>query len=52
MTPAEFYARMREIRENQNLSPQERHAQMDTLMCALLESLGYSDGIGVFEKTE
>lgn len=52
MTPSTFYARMQEIWENQNLTPQEQHAQMDALMCELLESLGYSDGIGVFEKTK
>ena len=42
MTPAEFCARMRQIRENPNLSPQERHAQMDALMCALFHLLDYS----------
>lgn len=52
MTPAEFYAQMREIQADSTLSADDRHARMDALMCRLLESLGYSDGIEIFEKTK
>lgn len=49
MTPAEFYTRMLEIQESQE-SAESKHAQMDALMCTLLESLGYSEGVQLFEN--
>lgn len=48
MTPAEFYTQMRQIQESSE-SPESKHAQMDALMCRLLESMGYSDGIEIFK---
>ena len=49
MNPAEFYAAMRQIQESSE-SPETKHARMDTLMCELLQSLGYSEGVEVFEN--
>lgn len=49
MTPAEFYTQMREIQQSQE-SADTKHARMDALMCALLESLGYSEGVQIFEN--
>ena len=51
MTPAEFYTQMREIQASPD-SAETRHARMDALMCELLQSLGYSEGVEVFEKTK
>ena len=51
MTPAEFYAAMRQIQESQEL-PETQHAQMDALMCDLLQSLGYTEGVQVFQKNQ
>lgn len=51
MTPAEFYAAMRQIQESSE-SPENQHAQMDALMCTLLESLGYTEGVQVFQKNK
>lgn len=51
MTPQEFYARMQEIQQSRD-SAESKHAQMDALMCRLLESMGYSDGIEIFKKSE
>lgn len=49
MTPSEFYAQMREIQTSQD-SAESKHAQMDALMCRLLMSLEYSDGIDLFKR--
>lgn len=49
MTPAEFYTQMQEIQASPE-SADTKHARMDALMCALLESLGYSEGVQIFEN--
>lgn len=49
MTPAEFYTQMREIQASTE-SAETRHARMDALMCELLQSLGYSEGVQIFEN--
>lgn len=51
MTPAEFYAKMQEIQASPD-SAESKHARMDALMCDLLQSLGYTDGVQVFQKTQ
>jgi hypothetical protein len=46
MNPDEFAAKMREIATG--VDPEGSHADADNLMCELLMSLGYSEGITVF----
>jgi hypothetical protein len=47
-TPAQFAAAMRTISSD---SDQEgRHGDADELMCRVLESLGYSEGVTIFRE--
>ena len=48
MKPQEFKELMEQL---ENLDdPEEAHARADILMCEVLNELGYSEGIQVFEK--
>lgn len=54
MTPKAFAEEMAQI---QNSYPKftdtdERHMKMDEAMCKLLRSLGYGEGVEIFEKSE
>lgn len=48
MTPEEFAAGMRQC--DAIPSEEESHKAADALMMALLESLGYGEGVEVFRK--
>lgn len=56
MTPKEFADEMRRI-TNEELhkhdpywDTEQIHIEMDSLMCSVLEDLGYSEGVDIFEK--
>lgn len=54
MTPEEFAEKMAELKhEYYDIRDDEEmvHIQMDDLMCDLLRSLGYGDGIDIFNHT-
>lgn len=61
MTPEEFKDEMKKASELEIHMPEygiihrhdteESHAMMDNIMCKLLRSLGYGDGIDIFDKT-
>ena len=50
MTPEVFREQMAVI--NQKYDIEQGHSEADKLMCAVLESLGYGDGIEIFRKME
>jgi hypothetical protein len=50
MTPAEFAEKMKTIFDGS--SPESTHAQGDDLMCELLTSLGYAEGVKIYEDGE
>jgi hypothetical protein len=57
MTPEEFAAKMREefpINEHGNAAYDKEgaHAQADDIICDLLESLGYAEGVEIFRRAE
>ena len=59
LTPEEFVKAMKDIsdkltnpsKDNPYYDEEDSHAEMDGLMCDLLRSLGYGDGIDIFNKT-
>lgn len=51
MTPKEFAEEMKKIQNEFHNDRERRHREMDYLMCDLLKSLGYGDGIKIFDKT-
>ena len=50
MTPKEFAAKMREIDEKNDT--ESSHWKQDELMCEILASLGYKEGVDIFNSTE
>lgn len=52
MTPEQFKEQMYEVKEAYSPDYESIHRGMDELMCELLKSLGYSDGVDVFINTE
>jgi hypothetical protein len=52
MTPKEFEARMRENLSSLGFDPETAHIEADKLICDLLRSLGYGDGIDLFEEAD
>ena len=52
MSPQEFQIKMLDIMNMCGDTPEEAHSSMDELMCTLLISLGYQDGIDVFNSQE
>jgi hypothetical protein len=54
VSPKEFKRRMREIwkpeRGWRGVDTETAHMRADDLMCELLESLGYGDGVTVFKS--
>ena len=50
MTPEEFLEKMREQAENYDI--EKVHSRMDDLLCEVLESLGYEEGVRVFQDNE
>lgn len=51
MTQEEFKTEMEELATSDRLDEEERHRAMDHLMCEVLRSLGYGDGIDIFDNT-
>ena len=51
MTPEKFKLEMNELATSGNLDKEYRHRRMDALICEVLRSIGYDDGIDVFERT-
>lgn len=60
LTPEEFAKMMKDISDKLVNPPECRpyydkedaHIEMDYLMCDLLRSLGYGDGVDIFENTD
>lgn len=50
MTPEEFKNRMIELQEMHHQSPSIFHEEADNLMSTLLESLGYGEGVEIFDN--
>jgi hypothetical protein len=50
MTPLEFADKMREASRSADI--EANHSIADDLMCELLRSLGYGDGIDIFEEMD
>ena len=51
MTPEKFKLEMNELATSSSLDEEGRHRRMDALMCEVLRSIGYDDGIDIFEAT-
>ena len=51
MTPEKFKLEMNELATSNGLDNEDRHRRMDALMCEALRSIGYDDGIDIFEAT-
>ena len=51
MTPEEFKKRMEMLSEKYEDDQEQVHICMDMLMCDTLRSLGYGDGIDIFNNT-
>lgn len=51
MTPEKFKLKMNELATSSSLDKEDRHRRMDALMCEMLRSIGYDDGIDIFEAT-
>ena len=51
MTPEEFENEMAKLRFVKDDDLEGRHVAMDELMCDVLRSLGYGDGIDIFNNT-
>lgn len=45
-----FTEEMQRLAENNDI--EDRHCEMDNLMCELLEHLGYSEGVKIYNDTE
>lgn len=48
MTPKEFAEKMQSIVDEKNT--ELGHIEMDDLMCELLKSLGYEEGVEIFDN--
>ncbi len=49
MTPEEFLAKMKQIEAKYGEDVERVHATADDLLCEALESLGYKEGLRVYE---
>ena len=47
MNPKEFADKMRQIADKKDT--ERGHVEMDDLMCELLKSLGYREGVEIFD---
>lgn len=57
MTPEEFKKKMEELKPDPDSKSyccdvEDNHKKMDDVMCELLRSLGYGEGIDIFEAAE
>lgn len=51
MNPEEFYEKMLQLKNDFGGDEEEVHINMDNLICELLSTLGYGDGVDVFDET-
>ena len=51
MDPDVFKNTMNELAISSSLDNEDRHRRMDALMCEVLRSIGYDDGVDIFEAT-
>jgi hypothetical protein len=52
MTPQEFATEMEKLSILANGDPEAAHGKADDLLCEVLESLGYSDGVQIFVEMD
>lgn len=53
MTPKEFKEEMRKIFPvNESEDTESAHGSGDALLCEVLRSLGYGDGVKIFEEAD
>lgn len=56
MTPEEFAKKMEALAERKTRFPncdvEDNHILMDALMCKCLRSLGFGEGVDIYEATE
>lgn len=52
MTPEEFKKEMQQIKDDYGDDREVVHVKMDELMCKVLVSLGYHEGVQIFNDTE
>lgn len=52
MTPEEFEKAMSDLAHEWDLDAENRHSEMDDLMCKVLVHLGYGKGVNIFEASE
>lgn len=50
MTPEDFKLKMLEISRNGDI--EDAHSKADDLMCELLKTLGYTDGVAIFDSMD
>lgn len=51
MNPEEFYEKMLQLKNDFRGDEEKAHINMDNLICELLSTLGYGDGVKIFEET-
>ena len=51
MTPERFATKMRALSRD-SYDRERMHEAMDALMCKVLRTLGYEEGIKIFEQTD
>ena len=52
MDPEVFKNTMDDLATSNSLTKEDRHKEMEGLMCEVLRSIGYDDGIDIFERTK
>ena len=52
ITPEQFAERMRSIYEEDGHDEETEHLNMDNYMCDVLRSLGYDEGVDIFDGTD
>ena len=52
MDPDVFKNTMDELATSNSLTKEDRHKEMEGLMCEVLRSIGYDDGIDIFERAK
>ena len=51
VSPDDFLKQMSLLQEDIN-DPENRHEAMDDLLCRVLDSLGYGEGVKVYKQSE
>lgn len=52
MTPDEFRSRMQTMANGGNYDNEQAHGDADDLMCEALRSLGYGEGVDIYQSIE